>query len=66
MLAAIRCCNLTALALRQVAVVVLHQCNSKSAVGSFAALPTAVDVAAHYADHAKHDAKPKTADERFH
>ncbi len=44
---------------------VLHQCNSKSAVGSFAALPTAVDVATHYADHAKHDAEPKTTDEAF-
>jgi hypothetical protein len=37
-----------------------------TAVGSFAALPTAVDVAAHYADYAKHDAEPKTSNERFH
>jgi hypothetical protein len=33
---------------------------------SFAALPTAVDVATHYADHAKHNAEPKTSNERFH
>jgi hypothetical protein len=33
------------------------------AVYSLTTLPTAVDVAAHYADYAEHDAEPKTTDE---
>ena len=37
-----------------------------SAVDSLTTLPTADDVAAHYADHPEHDAEPQTADERFH
>lgn len=39
--------------------------HSSIAAYSFAALPTAVEVAAHYADHAEHDAEPKTTDEAF-